>query len=166
MRAEEGRQRSVEETRAAAALVEHLRARGCQPSPLLAAMGSARVPLRLPLGVRARALRNAQVAAGVSSDGRGRWAVDVILEWRGGSANRMAHVRWLGFDPRTGLPWLDSWEPRGNLTHDLRAGGLTRQSGRGTRAGTSWARGTRGAAGGAKRVETRACDASAHVSPD
>ena len=50
----------------------------------------------------------------------------VILEWRGGSANRMAHVRWLGFDPRTGLPWLDSWEPRGNLTHDLRAGGLIR----------------------------------------
>ena len=49
-----------------------------------------------------------------------------ILEWRGGSTNRMANVRWLGFDPRTGLPWRDSWEPRGNLTHDLRAGGLIR----------------------------------------
>ena len=39
----------------------------------------------------------------------------------------MALVRWCGFNPETGKPWDDSWEPRGNLTEDLRSSGLLRQ---------------------------------------
>ena len=57
----------------------------------------------------------------------GGWAVDQIVAWRGGAANRAALVKWCGFDPDTGEPWEDSWEPRGNLTRDLRSGGLLRR---------------------------------------
>ena len=60
-------------------------------------------------------------------DGRQRWAVDEVLSWRGSGAGREAHVRWLGFDPETGEDWADSWEPRANLTSDLREGGRTRK---------------------------------------
>ena len=36
-------------------------------------------------------------------------------------------MRWCGFDPVTRVPWVDSWEPRGALTSDLREGGLLRR---------------------------------------
>ena len=49
------------------------------------------------------------------------------FSWRGGAGDRAALVRWSGFDPATGEPWADSWEPRAALTSDLRGGGLIRR---------------------------------------
>ena len=43
------------------------------------------------------------------------------------AGGRVALVRWCGFDPATGEPWEDSWEPRAALTSDLRAGGRIRR---------------------------------------
>ena len=76
---------------------------------------------------RRRTLLNAEIGNGLAPDGRGRWAVDAVLEWRGGAGGREALVRWCGFDPATGEPWEDSWEPRAALTSDLRAGGRIRR---------------------------------------
>ena len=50
-----------------------------------------------------------------------------MLEWRGGVDGREALVRWRGFDPATGEPWDDSWEPKAALTADLRASGAIRR---------------------------------------
>ena len=72
-------------------------------------------------------LLNEEIGNGLAPDGRGRWAVDSILAWRGGAHDRAALVRWSGFDPATGEPWADSWEPRAALTSDLRGGGLIRR---------------------------------------
>ena len=75
-------------------------------------------------------LLNEEISNGLAPDGRGRWAVDSILAWRGGADDRVALVRLSGFDPTTGepcLPWADSWEPRGALTSDLREGGHIRR---------------------------------------
>ena len=60
------------------------------------------------------------------ADGRGRWAVDRILQWRGSFREREALVRWLGFDRQSMLPHADTWTPRYKLTADLREGGLIR----------------------------------------
>ena len=76
--------------------------------------------------VRRRVWHNAAIAEGLEADGRGRWAVDDILGWRGvsrdqdGMDTREALVRWLGFDRVTGEPWADQWIPRRQLTSDLR----------------------------------------------
>ena len=72
-------------------------------------------------------LGNEEVASGVASDGRGRWAVDQILQWRGSGSGRQALGRWLGFNTITGMSWDDTWEPRSYLTADLRRGGIIRR---------------------------------------
>ena len=94
---------------------------------MLAALGNARRSLHQRAPARRRMLRNQEVIHGVAPDGRGRWAVEEILEWRDGTTEREALVRWCGFDPDTGRPWDDSWEPRSWLTSDLRAGGVIRR---------------------------------------
>ena len=48
-------------------------------------------------------LLNAEIGNGLAPDGRGRWAVDAVLEWRGGADRREALVRGCGFDPTTGM---------------------------------------------------------------
>ena len=73
-------------------------------------------------------LRNEEVVSGVAPDGRGRWAVEQVVEWRGGARDREARIRWCGFDPTTGVPWEDSWVPRALLSADLRRGGLLREA--------------------------------------
>ena len=112
------------ETRAAARLVAHMLTRGEQPSGLLRDMGCARRVVRVAPCVQTRVLLNAETAAGVTADGRGRWAVDCILGWRGPSSKREALVQWRGFDRRSGEAHRSTWESRGHLTADLRAGGL------------------------------------------
>ena len=68
------------------------------------------------------------MAAGVTSDTRGFWAVDCVLEWRGGGADREALVRWTGFDASdaTASTWRESWVPRNRLSKDLRELGRIR----------------------------------------
>ena len=68
---------------------------------MLAALGNARRLLRQSAPVRRRLLHNQEVGNGVAPDGRGRWAVERILGWRGDASVREAHVRWCGFDPTT-----------------------------------------------------------------
>ena len=76
-----------------------------------------------------RALRgqmaNELIRQGARSDGRGRHAVDSVLEWGWGGANgrtRMAKVSWRGFDLEgTGARWEPTWMPRTSLTPDLQA---------------------------------------------
>ena len=127
MARESGRVRKAEETRRAARLVDWKERQGSQPSPALEALANARRLLRQRPAARARMLRNEEVGSGVAPDGRGRWAVDQIVEWRGGARDREAHVRWCGFDSASGEPWDDSWVPRALLTADLRRGGLLRK---------------------------------------
>jgi hypothetical protein len=127
MALERGRLRGAEETRRAARLLSFVEQRGLQPDPMLAALGNARRSLHQRAPARRRMLRNQEVIHGVAPDGRGRWAVEGILEWRDGTTEREALVRWCGFDPDTGRPWDDSWEPRSWLTSDLRAGGVIRR---------------------------------------
>ena len=76
-----------------------------------------------------RSVQNAAIAEGLEADGRGRWAVDEVLDWRGKTCrgpdgkvtdSREALVRWLGFERRSGEPWKDQWVPRRSLTEDLR----------------------------------------------
>ena len=124
MHREVGKARKVAETRAAARLVTHMLTRGEQPSGLLRDMGCARRVVRVAPCVQTRVLLNAETAAGVTADGRGRWAVDCILGWRGPSSKREALVQWRGFDRRSGEAHRNTWEPRSHLTSDLRAGGL------------------------------------------
>ena len=126
MERETGKQRKVQETRIAARVVAQMIARGVQPCGLLSDMSSARRVVRATPRVQTRVLQNAEVGAGVRADGRGRWAVDQILRWRGGFREREALVRWLGFDRQSMLPHGDTWVPRSKLTADLREGGLIR----------------------------------------
>ena len=93
------------------------------------ARGTLSVKSFLPLvamEVRRRVWHNAAIAEGLEADGRGRWAVDDVLAWRGvsrdqgGRDTREALVRWLGFNRITGEPWADQWIPRRLLTPDLR----------------------------------------------
>ena len=127
MAKERGLCRAREETRRAARLVGWMEGRGSRPQPALAVLANSRRLLIQRPAARRRMLSNEEVACGVAPDGRGRWAVDQIVAWRGGAANRAALVKWCGFDPDTGEPWEDSWEPRCNLTRDLRSGGLLRR---------------------------------------
>ena len=127
MALERGRLRGAEETRRAARLLSFIEQRGLQPDPMLAALGNARRLLHQRAPARGRMLHNQEVQHGVAPDGRGRWAVENILGWRDGETEREALVRWCGFDPVTGQPWDDSWEPRSWLTPDLRSGGVVRR---------------------------------------
>ena len=79
------------------------------------------------MSVERRHLFNYEVANGLRPDGRQRWAVDTLLEWRGSGVTREALVRWLGFDPVTGEEWADNWRPITSLTSDLRAEGRVRK---------------------------------------
>ena len=126
MARERGRLRDAEETRRAAALTDWMERRGVRPSPALAALANARRLLRQRPAARRRMLQNEEVASGVAPDGRGRWAVECVVEWRGGARDREALVRWCGFNPVSGEPWGDSWVPRSYLSADLRRGGLLR----------------------------------------
>ena len=126
MRKEEGRARQAHETRAAAMMVEHLQRRAQEVPKMLAEMGCSRRPLRAAPGVRLRVLLNAQTAAGVAADARGRWAVKEISAWRGSYVEREAWVSWEGFDPVSGLAWPAEWVRRDRLSKDLRSGGLIR----------------------------------------
>ena len=84
------------------------------------------LPRRRVMGVHRRTVHNTLVGAGVVADGRQRWAVERIVEWRGGCRNREALVQWGGFDPRTGDRWRQEWVPRDWLTRDLRELGRLR----------------------------------------
>ena len=68
-------------------------------------------------------LANELIRQGARSDGRGRHAVDRVLEWGWGGAHgktRMAKVSWLGFDLEgSGAPWEPTWMFRTSLTTDL-----------------------------------------------
>ena len=127
MRRERGLRRDVEETRRAARLSDWLERCGRRTSPALAALANARRLLRQRPVARRRMLLNEEIGSGLAADGRGRWSVESILAWRGGAGDRAALVRWSGFDPASGEPWTDSWEPRAALTSDLRGGGLIRR---------------------------------------
>ena len=83
-------------------------------------------PRRRMHHVTRRGLSNALIEAGVVADGRRRWAVERVLEWRGGYRNREALVQWAGFDGRTGERWRAEWVPRDWLTRDLRELGRLR----------------------------------------
>ena len=50
------------------------------------------LPRRRVMGVHRRTVHNTLVGAGVVADGRQRWAVERIVEWRGGCRNREALV--------------------------------------------------------------------------
>ena len=128
MARERGRLREESETRRAARLVDWKVGLGGQPSPALAALANARRLLRQRPAARRRMLENEEVGSGVAPDGRGRWAVEQVVEWRGGARDREARIRWCGFDPETGEPWEDSWVPRAFLSADLRRGGLIREA--------------------------------------
>ena len=81
---------------------------------------------RMPAPQR-RTLDNALIAAGLACDKRKRWPVGEVVEWRGRTlAAREARVRWKGFDPSTGEPWADTWEPLKGMTADLQEEGRLR----------------------------------------
>ena len=106
---------------------------------------------RLP-AVQRRAIGGAMMRTGMACDGRGRWAVEQVLEWRGSGAQREAKVKWAGV-------WEAGWVKRSLLTADLRAEGRTKRavSGRAKAAGRS-------AAEAAAELEARAA-AGRRVSP-
>ena len=124
---ERGRRREVDETRRAARLNDWMEECGVRVPPALAALANARRLLRQRPVARRRMLANAEIGCGLAPDGRGRWAVESVMDWRGGSGGREALIRWCGFDPTTGEPWEDLWEPKAALTADLRAGGIIRR---------------------------------------
>ena len=68
------------------------------------------------MGKQRRRLDNAMVAAGMAADGRGRWAVEQIVNQVG----QWVKIRWVGFNPRSGQPWPVEWVHRDRLTPDLR----------------------------------------------
>ena len=133
MRLEEDVRRRARDARLAAELVA---ARGGRPSDELRAEmaawlqevrpGGTRRPERARHAMWRRSLRNDMVAAGVACDGRRRWAVEAVLDWRGSGRRREALVQWRGFDVEGGQCWEPSWVPRGWLTADLRKLGNTR----------------------------------------
>ena len=70
---------------------------------------------RRGMEIQRRRLDNAMVMAGMSADGRGRWAVEQVV----GQVKQWVKVRWVGFNPRSGLPWPLEWIRRERLTRDL-----------------------------------------------
>ena len=109
---------------------------------MLDAMASMRRTTRVQKTARLRMLQNAEIAAGSAADGRDRWRVDEVLQWRGrtrsmgrGQMNpwamfargRWALLRWSGFNLETGLAWDDSWVCQSWLTADLRVLGRVRR---------------------------------------
>ena len=78
------------------------------------------------LRVCKRSIHAACITAGIEGDGRGRWAVSRVLDWRGGYRNREALVEWAGFDRVANRPWPNSWVARRMLTEDLRKEGSIR----------------------------------------
>ena len=94
---ERGRRRDVDETHRAARLNDWMEGRGVRVPPALAALANARRLLRQRPVARRRMLANAEIGCGLAPDGRGRWAVESVLEWRGGFGGREALARWCGF---------------------------------------------------------------------
>ena len=112
MRKEEGLRQRARDSRMAAELAN---LRGGRPSDELRAEmagwlrevgpGGSRRPARAAHAVWRRSLRNNMVAAGIACDGRKRWAVEAVLDWRGRGKKRQALVRWAGFNVASGLLW-------------------------------------------------------------
>ena len=106
--------------REAARLAVYCRGQG-QRGDWLEAAAKMRTSVGARRGALQRRLRNEQVRLGVLPDGRGRWAVDAVVAWRGAGERTEARVRWLGFDRATDRPWPECWVPRRWLTSDLRS---------------------------------------------
>ena len=122
MEAESSRRQTMRESRAMAALVS---ARSSMPSQeevdtVLGWLRSSETR------ACSRAMHNALIEAGVEPDGRGRWAVDSILDWRGQANSREALVQYAGFDRVTGLRHPPTWVPIGRLSTDLQKEGRLR----------------------------------------
>jgi hypothetical protein len=124
------RRASAQESKEAIVVVGALRAAGKPASAVLEKMASSRGIVTVGVAVRRRMISDGEMDAGLRSDGRRRWAVDFVLEWRQEremaplvrwpwSSGRMALVRWLGFDKSTGDAWQDSWVRESWLTPDL-----------------------------------------------
>ena len=124
------RRASAQESKEAIVVVGALRAAGKPASAVLEKMASSRGIVTVGVAVRRRMISDGEMDAGLRSDGRRRWAVDCVLEWRQEremaplvrwpwSSGRMALVRWLGFDKSTGDTWQDSWVRESWLTPDL-----------------------------------------------
>ena len=104
-----GRQRAAEETAAVRMWARELLAK------------RQRRPQRQVPVVTKRAVRNELIGLGMLPDGRGRWAVEAVIAWRGeGLRNREALVRFAGVDLQTGLPEAPRWIAKAWLTEDLR----------------------------------------------
>ena len=67
-----------------------------------------------------RAIQNQMVDAGLRADGRGRWRVLDVVQWRGKGRDREGLVKWAG-------PHLPTWEPAARLTQDLRQEGRVKR---------------------------------------
>ena len=128
IRAEAGKRRDFELTRRAANIAEGLRARLQAVPKALEVMANARRRMGRCATFTKRDLYNLEVAGGFRADGRQRWAIDQVLQWKGSTpATRQALVRWLGFNPVTREEWDDSWVPRAWMTSDLRQAGRIRK---------------------------------------
>ena len=115
-------------TRRAANIAEGLRARLQAVPKALEVMANARRRMGRCATFTKRDLYNLEVAGGFRADGRQRWAIDQVLQWKGSTpATRQALVRWLGFNPVTREEWDDSWVPRAWMTSDLRQAGRIRK---------------------------------------
>ena len=126
--AEAGKRRDFELTRRAANIAEGLRARLQAVPKALEVMANARRRMGRCATFTKRDLYNLEVAGGFRADGKRRWAIDHVIQWRGGTpATRQAQVRWLGFNPVTREEWEDSWVPRAWMTADLRQAGRIRK---------------------------------------
>ena len=66
-----------------------------------------------------RQVSNAMIGAGVSADGRNRWAVASVKNVEGKGKQRRALIEWRGVDRSSGRAHADSWVPFDNLTSDL-----------------------------------------------
>ena len=71
--------------------------------------------VRRGMGAQRRRFDSALVEGGLSSDGRGRWAVEEVIS----QVKQWVKVRWVGFNPRSGLPWPVEWIRRERLSRDL-----------------------------------------------
>jgi hypothetical protein len=111
---------NVEECRAAARVVTALEAKGGLPSANLRRIANGRQVVGLRMAVRRRAVVDGEMDAGMRPDGRGRWAVERVIEWKVEGGVRWALVSWMGFDKATDEPWGDSWVRESWLTQDLR----------------------------------------------
>ena len=125
---EAGKRRDFELTERAARMADGLRARLRTVPEALEVMANVRRRLSRCATVMRRRLYNLEVAGGFRADGRKRWAIDQVIEWRGkNAATRQGLVRWLGFNLATGRDWDDSWIHRAWMTPDLRQVGLIRK---------------------------------------